>query len=195
MSDLEGRRKAAIDALTERYARDDLPMDEYERLVADVHRARDERELAVVSDIIGVPAGASSGYGAPSASGRAAAAPTEGSGGTWDAQTALAFLAERRHRGDWLRKPNVSAVSVLGSQVFDFREVDLPAGRTTLEAFAFLGSVDVIVPYGLAVRMEAVPVAGDASVGRGVETREYPGQPILVITGSAVLGSISVKAK
>jgi hypothetical protein len=110
-------------------------------------------------------------------------------------QSSVSILADRRHTGKWLKKPTVAAIAILGSQVFDFRGVDLPVGPTTLEALAILGSLEIIVPSHLAVRMEVLPVAGDATVDRGVETSERPDEPVLVVTGNAILGSVRVRAK
>lgn len=184
----EARKKELIDILTDRYARDELPVEEYERLVADIHRAEDPRELAVVADIVsGTRGELRSERG--SGSGRYASMRAE------DVQNEAALLAERRHTGAWLRKRSVAASTFLASQVFDFRDLTLPAGETLVEVFALLGSVELIVPEGLAVRMEVVPVAGDASMSRGVQTREREGQPVLVVSGSVVLGSIAVKMR
>lgn len=186
--DGEARKRQLIDTLTDRYARDELPMEEYERLVADIHRAQDPAELAVVAEIVSGSRGEPRNATEPQ-NGRYPAQRPE------DVQNEAAVLTERRHTGSWLRKRNVAAITFLASQVFDFRDVPLPAGETILEIFAFLGSVDIIVPEDLAVRMEVVPIAGDASLGRGVMTRERDDRPILVIAGSAMLGSVTVKAR
>lgn len=185
-TDVEARKRILIDVLTERYARDDLPVEEYERLVADIHRATDPRELAVVGDIV-------------SGSRREASAVREtenyATAGPAYVQNEAAVLTERRHSGAWLRKRNVAASTVLASQIFDFRDLALPPGETLLELFVILGSAEIIVPDDLAVRMEVVPVAGDASLGRGVLTREREGRPVLVVSGSVLLGSVAVKAR
>lgn len=184
--DLEARKKELIDILTGRYASDELPVEEYERLVADIHRAADPRELAVVGDIVSGSRGESSPV--RGAGNYAAAGPAH-------VQNEAAVLTERRHSGNWLRKRNVAASTVLASQIFDFRDVTLPPGETILELFVLLGSAEIIVNDDLAVRMEVVPVAGDATLGRGVLTREREGRPVLVLSGSVLLGSVAVKAR
>ena len=204
-SELENRKTSAIDTLTDRFARNDIPMDEYERLVADVNRAQDFRELAVIEDIVSGAAGPSPHsvpHSAPRpAPRRAAASPIARSDpdspfiGEENVQSSYAVLSERRLTGEWLRKPNAAVLSFLGSHVVDMRGMELPPGPTTLEAFALLGSVEIVVPQELAVRMEAVPVAGEVRIGKTVETRERAGEPVLVITGNAILGSIEVKRR
>ncbi|MFA6506771.1 MAG: LiaF domain-containing protein [Treponemataceae bacterium] len=189
---VESRKKVAIDRLTERYSHDELPMDEYERLVADIHRASSARELAVVEDIVGgkIDAAPSNGAGNASAQNRDA---ENGFLSEDLVQSCVVILSERTYRGNWLRKPNIAAEAVLGSQLFDFTETELPAGQTLLEAVAVLGSIDIIVPEGVAVRIDVAPILGEVKVARGVDTSEKSGKPLLVITGNAILGSVSVR--
>ena len=195
--DLEPRKRAAIDRLTVRFSRDEVPMEEYERLVADIHRAADGRELAVIEDIVGVGSASGPGFGA-------AAPDLPGFIPAEQVQTCVAFLSERRFAGSWLNKPVVSAMCCFASQVFDFRHVRLPPGRTTLELMACFGSVEIIVPPSLAVRMEVAPIAAEASVGRGVAVEssaagpvgaESADAPLLVVTGNVLFGSVTVQAK
>ncbi len=181
---LEDRKNGAIEALTRRFSRGELPMEEYERLVGDIQKAADLRELAVIEDIV-----------LGDESGPSSAPPMEGFLPPDQIQSSYAVLSERRLSGPWLRKGAAAAVSFLGSHVIDMREVELPPGKTVLDVFALLGSVEIIVPRGLPVRMEAQPVAGEATVGRNVERREREGAPLLVVSGSAILGSIVVKQR
>jgi len=185
---MEERKRILIDALTARFSRDELAMDEFERLVSEAQGAKAQSELAVLeASVLGsAPAEARSTTGSaertPAAAGSAA-----------DVQNAVAILSERRLRGDWLRGDKVAAVAILGSQIFDFRDVPLAEGPVRMEVLAVLGSVEIIVPPGLSVLMDAFPIAGDASVGKGVETRARAGRPSLVITGNIVLGSLNVR--
>ncbi len=198
---VESRKRVAIDTLTERFGRDEIPMDEFERLVADLNAASSLRELAVVEDIAaGVSGYAGSAVAAAAAAGvgdsRASDSDPDAAGGFIgqdQVQSCAAILSERHHRGDWLRKPNVAAATVLASQVFDFTETGLLSGTTTLEVLAVLGSVEITVPAGVAVRMDVSPVLGDVKVDRGVGAREAEGGPLLVVTGNAILGSVVVK--
>jgi hypothetical protein len=189
---VESRKRVAIERLTERYSHDELPMDEYERLVADIHRASSVQELAVVEDIVGGKIGAAPSSGA----GNSPAQNRDAENGFLNEDlvpSCVAIFAERAYRGNWLRKPNIAASTVLASQVFDFTDTDLPAGQTLLEAVAVLGSIDIIVPKGVAVRIDVSPILGEVKVARGVDTSEREGKPLLVITGNAILGSVTVR--
>lgn len=200
---ISDRKQAAIDRLTERYAADELPMEEYERLVADLERVEDERELAVMEDIIGVSAknGASSGdhgvgttgFRLPSAFNVNASPNIAGFIPADRVQTCVSAFAERRLSGSWLRKSFVSGVAAFASQVFDFRGVQLPEETVTLEVLALFGSIEIIVPPDMAVRMEAAPFAGEASIASNVAASGTAGT--LVVTGNAVFGSVRVRVE
>lgn len=181
---VESRKSAAIDRLTERFARDELSMEEYERLAADINRASSLREFAIVEEI----AAGRQGPAAPLRDGNLFISEEL-------VQSCSAVLSERIHRGNWLRKPNVAAATVLASQIFDFTETALPPGRTTLELLTVLGSVEIFVPAELCVVLDAVPLLGSATLDRGIGAVEEAGAPVLVVTGNAILGSIEVKLK
>lgn len=192
----EKRRAALADEITDRYARDEIPMDEFERLVARIHMATEPGELDAVAgelDMMGLPGDRRTGTSA--GPGRNPASTPDGFIDDSEVQSCMAILSERRHSGSWLAKRNVAAFTVLATQIFDFRHVDLPPGPTTLEAFALLGSIEVIVPPWLPVRMEAMPLMGETKLKPGVSAAPSAGEPELVITGAALLGSISVKAR
>ncbi|GAB1484502.1 hypothetical protein MASR2M78_33200 [Treponema sp.] len=179
--ELERRKSAAIDQLTERFAHDELAMDEYERLVSDLNQAENFKELAVLEDIVGIRTRP-----------RGDRAPEESLA---DVQQTNVFLSERKLSGSWLYASKVLASCLLGSQVIDFREVDLSRGTIYLEVSVVLGEIQIIVPEDLAVRMEASAILGDATVGRSVATREDECTGLLIIRGSVLLGSVSVKKK
>lgn len=189
--ELERRRTAAIDQVTERFAKDELGMDEFERLVSDLNQAQNFKELAVLEDIVGTTTGPRGSRAASSkmAGGR------DADDSLSDVQQSNVFLSERKLSGSWLHNPKVLATSLLGSQVIDFRDVDLSVGTIYLEVSVVLGEIEIIVPEDLAVRMEASPILGEASVGRSVNTRETEGRALLIIKGSILLGSVSVKKR
>jgi len=210
-SDLfEKRRHLLIDRLTERYAKDELPLTEYERLVQDAQDAVEMQDLAIVEAIVGgtgytatnglsasrhgkqSPPNATQPLNAPLYASQSPDSPFYSPDLV---QSSVSILADRRHTGQWLKKPTVAAIAILGSQIFDFRGIELPVGPTTLEALAILGSLEIIVPSNLAVRMEVLPVAGDATIDKSVETSERPDEPVLVVTGNAILGSVRVRVK
>ncbi len=176
---LRDRKNAAVDAAARRFAKNELSLEEYEDLVADITNAADPGELESMERIAFGPAAAATGGFLPDG----------------QVQGSFAVLAERRLTGKWLRGAGATAVSFLGSQIIDFRDVDLPRGPIRLEVFALLGSVEILVPRDMAVRVDVVPILGETTIKKNVATREQPGAPLLVVTGSAILGSIVIKQR
>ncbi|GHT78143.1 hypothetical protein FACS1894130_04250 [Spirochaetia bacterium] len=206
---IEERKTRAIETLSVQFSENRLPMEEYERLVEYIHRAESERELAIIEKIVGetvLYAGEGRGQQRPGAR-----ADSRNSGGHfWEtpsnavAGTAVnlgsvkfnfALLSSRTIVGSALAQNNCSCISLLGTNVIDIREGDLPPGKTEVDVVSILGETRIVVPPGVAVTMKALPIAGDAKTGRGVETQPRPGMPELVISGCAILGSVTVKLR
>lgn len=179
----ERQRQHLLDLVTDRWSKDQIEMEEYEKLVERIQGAHSGTELDELQKML-EPTQASNTINT--------VFTLSGSGET---QTSVALLSERRLSGDWLRQNRVSGFCALASIVYDFRAVRMPSEPVVLDAVALLGSVEIIVPPDLAVRMDAVPIAGEATLKRGVSSREEVGKPLLIITGAAVLGSISVRVK
>jgi len=186
--DIERRREAALDRLTEAFAADRIHMEDYESRVAVAQNARDDAELARA--LAGLPAlgDARSGFSAGRAAAPGNRIDTRLSGGS----NIACVMGERRLEGDWLSGDRVSSATIMGSTSLDLRGTALPPGRLKIEAFVFMGELSIVVPRGLGVRLNVFPFMGDARMDRDVETRIEPGKPYLEIGGFAMMGSIRV---
>jgi hypothetical protein len=108
------------------------------------------------------------------------------------APRAVAILGSVERRGQWAVARSSGALAVLGSVVIDLRDVALPAGVTTLEVSAVLGSIEIIVPPNLAVESEGTGILGSFEGMQRVPPDADGDLPILRVLGRAVLGSIEV---
>jgi hypothetical protein len=178
---IEERKNRAIETLSVQFSQNKLPMEEYERLVEYIHRAESERELTIIEKLVEETARYTGGSYA--------------SAGQGNTKFHFTILSSRNTPGDILRQNDCSFVNILGSNVVDIQEGDLPPGRTEMDVVAILGETKIFVPPGVAVTMQAVPIMGEAKIGRDVETQRSPGMPELVISGCSLLGSISVKLR
>jgi hypothetical protein len=182
----EERKNRVIEALSAQFSHDILPLAEYERLLEYINKAESSRELSIIERIVDE----NLRYGGREPCRETAAA--EGGGST---RFSFALLASRETPGDCLRSGQSAFVSILGTNAIDVREGDLPPGRTEVDAVSILGETRITVPPGVAVTMKAFPVAGEARIGKGVETQRSPGGAELVVTGIALLGNISVRLR
>ncbi|MDR1948217.1 MAG: cell wall-active antibiotics response protein [Spirochaetaceae bacterium] len=186
----EERRNRAIEALSVQFSHDALPLAEYERLLDYINKAESDRELSIVEKIVDETARYAGEDPEPYR--EPASTPNGGQG---PVHFSFALLASRETRGDKLSSGVSSFISILGSNAIEIREGDLPPGQTEMDAVSVLGETRITVPPGVAVTMKAFPIAGETTIGRGVETRRAPGGAELVITGIALLGNISVRLR
>jgi hypothetical protein len=204
---IEERKNKAIETLSVQFSRNAMPMEEYERLVEYINRAESERELAIIEKLVDETVRYGSSDRDPGQSRRernrdSGREPNEPAA-TWrgirdqvrDAvgKTSFSLLSTRKTPGDVLQETNNTFVSLMGTNVIDIREGDLPPGPTEIDAVSIMGEVKILVPRGVSVRMNAFPIMGDCRVDRGVETQRFAGEPELIISGCALMGSITVK--
>jgi Cell wall-active antibiotics response 4TMS YvqF/Domain of unknown function (DUF1707) len=110
------------------------------------------------------------------------------------APRAVAILGSVERSGQLAAKVS-GALAVLGSVVIDLREVSLPAGVTTIQVSALLGSVEIIVPPNLAVESEGACILGSFEGLQRVPHDPDPELPVLHVQGRAVLGSIEIRTQ
>lgn len=181
---LRRARDAALERLSESFARDELSLDEFERRIDRAYAVSAENELDVlVGDL---PA-------APAALARVPPAPLAPSArGPKRPRLALAVFGnvERRVNGDI--EPGATVSAVFGNVELDLRELALPPGVTELHVRAVFGNVELTVPPTIAVECAGTPVFGSfASLDR--RPRAGAGEPVLRIVGSAVFGNVEIK--
>ncbi len=103
---------------------------------------------------------------------------------------AVAIFSGVERKGRWVVAPLQVAVAVMGGIELDLTEAVLTAQETEFRVFAVMGGVEVIVPDGVVVRMDAFGFMGGTSSPSGDAP---PGAPTIRVTGLAVMGGIDVK--
>lgn len=182
-SQLREPRERAIATLTDAFARDDLTMDELELRLSQAQAATSLEAIQVlVADLAPAAAPLPAMSIIPAGDARAT-------------DSALAILGSTERRGTWLAARHMTATAVLGSVVLDLRDARLPAGVVELQVTAVLGSIEIVVPPGLAVEMHGSGILGSfESVDRAPATPD-PDRPLVRIHGVAVLGSVEVRTE
>jgi len=181
---VDALRERLTAALQDRYARDLLTMDEYERLLDYVARVETPREAAMADAAL------------------AAAASPPPVDAAAPAARRVTFLSA-----------NTATVDAAGGSfltLFGLNKIlvgALPRGRTTtLRVAAAFGLTEIHVPRGVRVIVRAAPVVGGVFTqgifagddGDGGEDMENVGNmekdaPALVVTGRAVCGNITIR--
>jgi len=187
-------RERAIDRLRAHYVRDDIDVNEYERLV-DVAWAADSRadldrllaRLPVLPESERPPAPA--GAGGPRVPARAGPAEQRERG------FQVAILGGSERQGSWVPPRHLYTFTLMGGAGLDFREARLGPGVTEVSILAVMGGVDVVVPPGVTVETHGFGIMGGFDGhGQTVETDD-PSAPVLRIRGLAVMGGIDVKMR
>ena len=193
---LAAAREETITLLSECFARDVLKVEDFERRAGLVHGARTMAELgAAIEGIRTIGLSARAGGEAAGALRRAApgAAPVMSVG---DHDRSIAVFGETKREGAWTPARRNTVVAAMGSAVVDLREAYLGPHQTVVNAFAFMGGVEVIVPPGVHVEC-----SGSAIFGSFERRKEYatalvaPDAPTVRITGFAMFGGVEIEQR
>ena len=105
---------------------------------------------------------------------------------------AIAFLSNIRREGDWILPRHFRALALLGNVELDLTKARLAPGTSEIELRSILGSVSILVPPDVRVDCEGDAVVGSFEVKRDAASSTSPDAPLLLITGTAYLGSVEV---
>jgi len=194
---IEERKEKAIENLSDSYAKNKLPLEEYERIVEYIHKIESERELVVVEKIVAEYDAGYDDSGAPQENSAETSAEASDDDepdsyhGQGNLANNLAVLSSRVFQGPL--KPGAQFVSILGSTSIKVRKADLSKKRTTLNLVSILGNNVVYVEPGIRVANKVVPVLGSTDVNQKVDKQARSSDPELVLSGVALLGDISVR--
>jgi hypothetical protein len=103
----------------------------------------------------------------------------------------LGIFWDSRRSGPQPLEDEITAIAVLGDAVIDLREAKATSKGITINAYALLNDVDVIVPEGVAVELSGVAVVGEnRNTVRPVPagTSKF----VVRIHGHALLGDVQV---
>jgi len=192
-------RELAIDKLTEAFSSGHLAMEEYERRV-DLAQGADEATLrALLADVEGDPA--ASPVNAPSIREEAPVSPGVLDKGSYRVNVGeaplkgemAAIFASNGRKGRWLAPRRFDAAAIFGSGSVDLREAAIPAEGMRIQAAAVFGSLGIIVPEGIRVRVTSAAIFGSAG---GVDEDFGDAEaPLVEINVAAIFGSCGVQVK
>lgn len=182
---LRESRDRTIAVLTEAFAQDTLAIDVLEARLSQAHAAESLEQLAALTADLPVSA-------APAPTPAHALIPAHAAR---PADTVLAILGSTERRGTWIAPRALAVRSILGSTVLDFREAQLPVGVVDVVVSAVLGSVELVVPPGLAVEVHGAGILGSFEAMARAPGTPDPERTLLRVRGVAVLGSVEVRTE
>lgn len=192
---LEARRQLALDRLTEAFSRDAISMEAYETRVAAIQRAHLPQEIeAAVAGLPVLPPRPSPGPAARKGRGNTTALANPIDPSLRGEETVACIMGNRVLQGDFLSGDKIGVFTVMGSTRIDLTTTALPPGRLKIDTLCVMGDVKVIVPRGLPVKMNALPIMGNSHIDREVDRRITRGEPYLEINGLTLMGNLMVVA-
>ena len=103
-------------------------------------------------------------------------------------RSVAAVFGKERRDGRWVVPESLAVTAIFGEVVLDLREALLQASRITLLVTVIGGTVQLIVPEGVAVEMTGTSVLGRKFSGSGVPP--MPGVPVIEVRALAMAGRI-----
>ena len=176
-----------------------LDIDELEERLEQAHGARtraDLQRLTADLPVAGPPADPHAAVGSTASRAPALRSTTEVDARWRDgALVVRTVMGSVARRGPWVAPERIWARAVLGDVTLDLREAHL-GRRTEIVTSAVLGDVTVIVNARTRVELDGRGVAGDFKESRAtVPAQIRQDSPLVVVTGRATLGTVSVKRR
>lgn len=197
---LRRRRDQVIEALSEHFANDALSVEEFEERLELAHRATALEQLELLLEDLEVPekgqaARETSGDADPGSQALAVVEERALPAVIPEEKRVKSILSSVRREGEWRVPKRLRVLSVLGEVKIDFRDVQLPPGITEVHARSILSNVEIIVPPTLAVECEGTAWLGEFQEMYRAPSRRDPGAPLLIVSGSAVLGELKIETR
>ena len=185
---VEERKGKAIEDLSDSFAKNKLPLEEYERLVEYINKIESERELVLVEKMVAEFKGSElPKENAYDEEDYIDDYPQHG----YNQSSNLAVLSSRTFTGPL--KSGSQFISILGSEHIKIRKTDLKKRKTNLNVLTILGDCVVFVESGIQVSNRAIPILGGAWTDGKVNRQARAGEPEIIISGAALLGNVTVK--
>lgn len=188
-------REKVAEALRSAMADGRIDLDELQERLDRTYAARTYRDLEpVIADLpggAGVPLPA--GRPTPSLRPGADAASIDRLGGVATSGSAVAIMGGSSRKGAWVVPESFTAVAVMGGVELDLTQARFEAAEVVINAVAFWGGIEIMVPLDVAVQVDGVGVMGafegprdDVATQATVRVR---------VTGVALMGGVEVKRK
>jgi hypothetical protein len=109
-------------------------------------------------------------------------------------RSSISIMSGTDRKGFWRVDEETLAVAVMGSCKLDMRGAAISAPVTTINATAVMGTVDVVVPFGVEVELEGIAIMGSREA-KLTGPPPPPGAPIVRINAFAMMGTVIVRDK
>lgn len=184
---LSAERDRAAQSLSLHYAADHINLDELEDRLDRVYRAQSPAQLDSV--LAGLPMLSTEEFDA-------GAAPVMAPPGMVPPRgVVFAVMGGASRKGSWLVPRELKVVAVMGGVEIDLREARFSPGVSEIDVTAFMGGVEIIVPRGVRVEVLGAAFMGGFEADAGDASALDASQPVLRVTGLAIMAGVEVKVR
>jgi Domain of unknown function (DUF1707)/Cell wall-active antibiotics response 4TMS YvqF len=99
-------------------------------------------------------------------------------------------VGDIKRSGAWVVAAESSFRTWFGNIKLDLRQAQISAAETHIHARVLFGNIDLLIPEGVEVELQAVTQVGRTKVEPGSGT---PGAPRIVLTGGTFFGDVKVR--
>ncbi|MDB4914909.1 MAG: hypothetical protein JWM95_2553 [Gemmatimonadetes bacterium] len=107
----------------------------------------------------------------------------------------IAVLGGTSRKGSWIVPRHLKVFAVLGGCEIDLREARFAPGVTEMDCTAIMGGIEVTVPPGVRVESIGGAFMGGFEASGGDDLMLDPTQPVLRVSGLALMGGVQVKVR
>ena len=197
----DSEREQTARFLQESYSEGRLTLAEFDDRIAAAYAAQFRTDLAALTSDLPLPARLD--HPAPEhppqrpparPGDRAPARRVTGGSGP---NSSIAVMSGIQRTGPWTLPAQHTAVAVMGGVEIDLRSADLQAREITIQAFAFWGGIEILIPDDVHVHVDGIGFMGAFSeVGDddALPVRHPPaGAPVIRVTGLALMAGVEVR--
>lgn len=114
-------------------------------------------------------------------------------GGRGTSSAAVAVMSGTVRKGMWTVPPTFSSFALMGGVQIDLSEATFEDAETTIQAYAFMGGIEIFVPDDVVVQVNGVGFMGAFENHVQNQGQPRPGAPLVKVNGLAVWGGVEVK--
>ena len=106
----------------------------------------------------------------------------------------VAVMSGAGKKGRWRCGGHVTAVAVMGGCQIDFRGAEIDAAEVHVTAVAFWGGIDIVVPEGIEVSLDGLPIMG----GKSMQVKDVPalpGSPRIHVHAYPIMAGVGVRSR
>jgi len=103
----------------------------------------------------------------------------------------IGIMGGSARRGRWRIDGQTTAIAIMGGCHLDLREAEIEGPEVTINAFAFMGGINIFVPDDVVVEVSGISFMGGRNV-RSAKTPPAPGAQVIRIRAFSMMGGLNV---